>query len=440
MRRYSETTLFVLALITLLSSCVEIKNELSGIPPGIWRAELILSNNPYPVYDEDAVRERRVAVFDGIEEDKLPFLMEISYPQADSFVIDIINGEEKIRVQEYQMALDRSTAYDTIRIKFPEYNSYIHAEFKEEVLQGEFVDRNRGNNYRIPFVAKYGENNRFSDLETEPATDLSGSWAVTFGKGNSEWKAVGEFEQNESQLSGTFLTETGDLRFLEGVVYGDEMWLSTFDGTHAYLFKAKLQGDSLSGFYKSGSHYKTSWVAHRTKDANFKSPDSLSKVIDATALSQLSGIHPESGEMIRLSDPKYADRPIVLSIMGSWCPNCKDEALFLSEWLESNKDTEVEVIGLAFEKYKDTTEVLRRLEDYRALLDLPYDIWFMGSSDKQQATERLGFLNEVISYPTLIFLNRQQEVVRVHTGFNGPATSKYNDFKVSFEETIKQIK
>lgn len=440
MRKYLEKLLLFLAFITIFASCVEIKNELSGIPPGIWRAELILSNNPYPVYDEDAVRERRVAVFDGIEEDKLPFLMEISYPQADSFVIDIINGEEKIRIKEYQIALDRSTAYDTIRIKFPEYNSYIHAEFKEEVLQGEFVDRNRGNNYRIPFVAKYGENSRFSALEKEPSADLSGSWAVTFGKGNSEWKAIGEFQQNENQLSGTFLTETGDLRFLEGVMYGDEMWLSTFDGTHAYLFKAKFQGDSLSGFYKSGNHYKTSWVAHRTEDAQFKNPDSLSRVTNENALTDLSGMLPETGEINRLSDTQYADRPIILSIMGSWCPNCKDEALFLAEWLRNNEESEVEVIGLAFEKYKDTSEVLERLQNYRTMLDLPYDIWFMGSSDKEQATERLGFLNEVISYPTLVFLNRNQKVVRVHTGFNGPATSKYDTFKVSFEETIKQLK
>ena len=48
-------------------------------------------------------------------------------------------------------------------------------------------------------------------------------------------------------------------------------------------------------------------------------------------------------------------------------------------------------------------------------------------------------IDEVISYPTLIFINPEREVVRVHTGFSGPATSKFEEFVKSFEETFKEI-
>ncbi|MDZ7849132.1 MAG: hypothetical protein U5L96_21760 [Owenweeksia sp.] len=37
-------------------------------------------------------------------------------------------------------------------------------------------------------------------------------------------------------------------------------------------------------------------------------------------------------------------------------------------------------------------------------------------------------LNHVMSFPTTIYLNQQHEVVKIHTGFNGPGTPLYDDF------------
>ena len=50
---------------------------------------------------------------------------------------------------------------------------------------------------------------------------------------------MGEFSQAGDSVAGTFLTETGDHRFLAGQVRGAEMYLSTFDGAHAFLYKAR---------------------------------------------------------------------------------------------------------------------------------------------------------------------------------------------------------
>jgi thiol-disulfide isomerase/thioredoxin len=125
--------------------------------------------------------------------------------------------------------------------------------------------------------------------------------------------------------------------------------------------------------------------------------------------------------------------------MGTWCPNCKDEVEFLKEWKQANPSSDVKIIGLAFERFRDTTEALEQINTYRNLLDVPYDIWLMGSSDKSEASKALPFLDHVISYPTMVFLDSEGEVQRVHTGFSGPATSKYEAFKTSFEKTIKEL-
>jgi hypothetical protein len=40
------------------------------------------------------------------------------------------------------------------------------------------------------------------------------------------------------------ITPNSDYRYLEGIVRGDSMFLSTFDGAHSYLFTAKIETDS----------------------------------------------------------------------------------------------------------------------------------------------------------------------------------------------------
>jgi thiol-disulfide isomerase/thioredoxin len=436
--------LYLLIAITFIlgfSACVDVKYEFAGLPPGTWRAELKLGNNPYPVYDEDAVRERGTAFFEGISDDVLPFTMKISYPEAhpDSFVIDIVNGAETIRVKKYLWGWDRSQARDTIRILFPEYNSYIFGEFLENTIQGEFVDENR-RKYSIPFVAIHGRPLRFEKQLMEPEIDVDGRWRVTFSdKNGNRWPAIAEFDQDSTYLTGTFLTETGDYRFLEGVVYEKRLWLSVFDGTHAFLFSAQGQGDSLSGFFQSGIHYSASWTAVRDENFNLSSPDSLTRAVSDGNWDNLMGADPETAERLSLAEHIKTHSPIILSVMGTWCPNCKDEAQFLAQWKENHPDSEIEILGLAFEKFQDTTEALTQIRRYRDLLDIPYPIWLMGRSDKAEASEALPFLSEVISYPTLIFIDNEQNIQRIHTGFQGPATSKFEKFQRTFDQTLKQL-
>jgi len=41
-----------------------------------------------------------------------------------------------------------------------------------------------------------------------------------------------------THAEGTFLTPVGDYRYLEGNIMNDKLYLSTFDGNHAFLFIA----------------------------------------------------------------------------------------------------------------------------------------------------------------------------------------------------------
>lgn len=432
----------ILLILFLLPGCLVVENTFSGLPPGIWRAALKLELNPIATNPRGEPRPDKVGLqFEEVTAGELPFNFEVIYPTPDSFYIEIINGEERMVVDDIQIGRDIRTAKDTVVINFPVFDSYIRGIFVENVLEGEWVVNNR-ENYRIPFVAYHGRNHRFTHLRKEPAANLTGRWAVTFGLDDDEdpYPAIGEFEQDGNYITGTFLTETGDYRFLEGTVQEDRLYLSTFDGSHAFLFEAKIQEDgSLYGSFRSGKHYRTLWRATRDEQASLQDPHELTSLKDETAPFSFSFPN-EQGEIVSLEDPRYQNKVKIVQIFGTWCPNCRDETKFLVDYLTNNPETDLEVIALAFERHTDEEKAWAAIRRYRKKFGMNYEILLAGAThNKEDASRILPMLNEVVSYPTMIFLDRNNQVRRIHTGFNGPATSTYQDFVQDFDAYVKSL-
>lgn len=69
-----------------------------------------------------------------------------------------------------------------------------------------------------------------------------------------------------------------------------------------------------------------------------------------------------------------------------------------------------------------------------------WTVLIAGLSDKDKATATLGFLDKVRSYPTLVFLNAENEVRAVYSGFSGPATGEaYQAQRERFEAVIEEL-
>lgn len=399
----------------LLSSCVEVAKPYDQIPPGIWRAELALT--------KDA---------------KLPFNLESSYDDDGKLNIHILNAEERIKVEEISFGTTKMLK-DTIVIGFPLLDTYITAEYRENVIEGVWHVNNR-EDYEIPFVAYHGQSHRFTTDITDPAADLTGKWAATFElETEDEYPAIGEFVQKGNNLSGTFLTETGDYRYLEGTVQGDKFSLSCFDGSHAFLFEGTIsEQEVLAGSFLSGNHYETNWIAKRDEDAALTDVYGLSQITTPDKKIHFSLPNSE-GQTISLTDSQYEGKAKLITIMGTWCPNCLDESKFIIDYLEKKPKEDLAVIALAFEKYRDKTTAISKIKNYKDRLSIPYEILMAGYYDKAEATKELGFIDEILSYPTLLFVNKENEVIKVHTGFNGPATSEYAAFQSSFDKLVNEI-
>ena len=383
--------LFIIGSISVFS-CVEVLRPFESLPPGVWRAELTLQ--------KDVI---------------LPFNFKIDYEDKKPRFI-IHNAEERISIDDISFGRTAKNQ-DTLVIDFAILDSYIEAEYKEGVMQGHWIVRNR-ENYRIPFVAYHGRDYRFSNSKDAFAADLTGNWKALFEvETPDQYPAVGEFIQKGNRLTGTFRTETGDYRYLEGEVQGDKAMMSCFDGSHAYLFEATIaEQDRLIGKFYSGNHYTTNWIATRDENYDLTDPFKLSEITTADKKIAFQFENTE-GQFISLDDEKYNGKAKLIQIFGSWCPNCLDESRFLLDYVNQHPDYDLAIIGLAFERHTDEMKAKAALRNYKKRLGIPYELLFAGFENKEKATETLGFIDKIWSYPTLLFVTKDNKVTRVHTGF-----------------------
>jgi thiol-disulfide isomerase/thioredoxin len=146
------------------------------------------------------------------------------------------------------------------------------------------------------------------------------------------------------------------------------------------------------------------------------------------------------GKKVSINDAEYKGKVVVVSILGSWCPNCLDEMKYLVPWHKENKKRGVEIIGLAFERKEDPAYAKRVLSQLRDRSGVEYKILFGGKVGEEATSKVLPQLSKIISYPTLIFIDKKGNVNKIHTGFNGPATGKfYEEFKEEFNRTIDEL-
>lgn len=402
--------------------CLEISKPFSELPPGKWRGELILEDDPQS-NKNDLV---------------LPFNFTITYDDKNSMIMTIMNAQEEITVRDITFGTNRESGSDTVRIDFPVFDTHISAEYREDVLEGFWYVHYR-DNYKIPFVAYHGEDQRFEKAEVADH-DLSGNWNVRMEiETDTEYSAIGQFKQNGNKLTGTFLTETGDYRYLEGVVSGDELFLSCFDGSHAFYFDgAILESGNILGRFYSGIHYKTNWTGVRSEESSLISPFELSKAVSPEKPVDFSFPN-TTGQMIGPNSEKFAGKPKIVRIMGTWCPNCMDETNFILNYLEENPQNKIDVIDIAFERYRNKAKALEAIARYKKVKEIPYEVLYGGYYDKKEASKTLQVLEEIKSYPTLIFLDENNRIVKIHTGFSGPATSEYERFVEDFNEIVKEL-
>ena len=387
---------FSLLLLICACSSNSSKRSLVKLPNlnGIWKGNLQLS-----------------------DEKTLPFNFSI---ENDS--IHFYNAKEKIST------IIRADSAKKYTVKMPVFNSAFSFQKVGEKLEGFWINYSKSDQYKITFSAVQIEDltNRFHPSNYYENKNLDGSWEVTFGPNSvNEFKAIGLFNQSPEMLSGTFLTETGDYRFLQGNYTEDSLLLSCFDGSHAFLFEARLTNDSLNGIFYSGNHYKENWIATKNDSFTLSDPYAIT-TLDRSIPVEFSFLDTDSMPFSFPSD-RFLNKVVIVQIIGSWCPNCLDETVFFTKLYNKHNSNGLEVISLAYEKSDSFEKKVARVKSLKEHCLANYPFLIAGNSSKKEVEKTLPFLQNVASFPTTIYIDKSGKVRRIYSGFFGPGTGKYHE-------------
>ena len=361
---------------------------------------------------------------------ELPFAIEIE-PERDGYRGVAINGDERVPFSDVTFDGQR------VRLVHAWYDSRIEAEFdgSPDRLTGVWSKTVPAGVSSLPFTATRGGERRFQPIaeaglepgEAAALPAIDGVWEAVFEDDDGVEPARGEFRQDGTRVEGTFLTPTGDYRFLEGSYEQGLLRLSTFDGGHAFLFQARARADgTLAGDFWSRDTYHATWTATRADPTEAVIPDAWELVGLTDEDGRLEFTFPDlNGVPVSLSDERFRGKVVVVNIFGSWCPNCNDEAPLLADWARLYRGLGLEVVGLAYEYSDDVERSRRMVQRFAARHRIDYPLLIAGISDKSAAGETLPDLTSVVAYPTTIFVDRAGKVRKIHSGFSGPGTGEH---------------
>ena len=203
---------------------------------------------------------------------------------------------------------------------------------------------------------------------------------------------------------------------------------------------AGIAGDSLQGEFRSGHQYQTLWTGWKDPAFELGAADSLTRFKSEAKVS--FSVKTPDGQDLSFPSAPFENKIKIFTVMGTWCPNCRDEQVFLRDFLKENPAlaAEMKVVGFSFERIADPAKANTHLAAYKQKMELPYDIVYAGNANRAEAAKFFPALDNVMAFPTMMILDKQNRIRRVHTGFDGPATSKYAAFKADFAKLMNELR
>jgi len=352
-------------------------------------------------------------------------------------VLYVINAMERIKVSNMRFTSD------SVFIQMPLFESVIEAAVVNDIWQGTWTKAGTSTEQVMPFRAERSQT-RFAADAGKALINISGRWGVSFeGDRSAAYPSVAEFKQTGNRLTGTILTPTGDYRYLEGIVTGNQIKLSTFDGGHAFLFTANISSNKTitNGLFYSGKTFKESWYA--VKNAKAKVNADVVAMAMKPGEEKLNFTFPDlDGKPVSINDERFKNKVVIVQIMGSWCPNCMDETAFLSDYYNDNKDRAVEVISLAYEYSTDFERSVKSVKKFQQRFNVQYPMLITGVSvsDSLRTEKTLPQVTAIKFFPSSIIIDKKGIVRKFDTGFVGPGTGKYFEvYSKAFYAFIEEL-
>ena len=378
-----------------------------------------------------------VIVANGVE---VPFRFEIA---SDGTIVHgfFFEGDRKVG------STAGSFADGMLTLEYDFLNTTLELKLTGDELVGTY--RNKRANAKPQDVRM----RRFAPVAIDDGNvpSLAGTWEmrrnaeeVSASRDTRTWQVF--LRQSGAEVSGSILRIDGDTGTLSGRWNDGRLRLSHFAGERPNLFEATLNADgTLAVTLNGAAHY----LVVRSGDARGKGipeppdPTRYTSVTDPTAPFQFA--FPDlTGKVVANTDAQFRGRVVILSIGGSWCPNCHDEAPFLSELYTAFHARGLEIVGLMFENDPDPKIARPRVQSFVKRHGVEYPMLIAGTTQPSPTSKTINdALPQLVNfgaYPTTIFLGRDGRVRSMHAGFASPATgAEHVRLKQEMRELVENL-
>ena len=274
---------------------------------------------------------------------------------------------------------------------------------------------------------------------------LAGNWEmrrkaeeVSAPRDTRTWHLL--LRQSGADVAGAILRIDGDTGTLVGSWQNGKLVLSHFAGERPLLLEATANPD---GTLAVLLNRKDNYLAARSNEARTlgipepPDPSRYTNVKDPTTPFHFS--FPDvTGKIVSNTDAMFRGKVVIVAIGGSWCPNCHDEAPFLSELYREYHAKGLEIVGLMFENDPEPAGYRPRVQSFIKRYNVQYPLLVPGTT--QQLAEKLPQIVNFGAYPTSIYLGRDGLVRSVHAGFASPATGEEHvRLKKEMRELVEKL-
>lgn len=350
----------------------------------------------------------------------------------------LVNGDERVP--------SSTGSFDgrKLQLLFDYYDGELNAELNGDELRGQFTRQLRKSLLSRTLLARRGNPAKVEAqiASAEPGGDINGEWALRVGEGEKEriWRAI--FRQRGSEIVGTIIPLSGDWGILTGRIERGQVSLSKFDGINAYLFKAKLTPEGrLEGLINSERKvvaYKLDSDAGGMR-ARLPDPNQSMRMKNPSEPLRFR-FQDVDRKQVSLSDDRFKGKVVIITIGGSWCPNCHEEAVVLNDFYERYRDQGLEIISLNYEYTGDVERDIEQMKIFIKRHSVQYPVLLAGTTDEGEIERTLPQLVNFGGYPSTIFVGRDGLVKRIHTGFEGPATGeRHVRLKQELDELVRSL-
>ncbi len=319
-------------------------------------------------------------------------------------------------------------------LNFDHYATSVEATLVNGRLAGTY---NRATGF-YPFYAR-----RFAPPAAFPneVPAIDGLWqigGVKSNKGEAAWRFI--VRQAGAEVTAAILRVDGDTGALAGTYRNGKFIVSHFSGARPLVLELTPTKD---GNLEIVRNREEKMIAVRATEAKLKDvpeptdPSRHSSVKDPTEAFKFA--FPDiTGKVLSNTDERFRNKVVIVSISGSWCPNCHDEAPFLAELYRKYRGKGLEIVALSFEEEAQKAKGYPRLLAFNKRYGVDYPVVLAG--EQADLAEKVPQIHNLNSFPTTIFLGRDGLVRGVHAGFAGAASGVFHDnAKEEITATVERL-